>query len=57
MKNLFFASLVTLSLAIVSCGQEAATESTTIDSTDTTMVDSTCVSTDSTLVDSSMIVK
>jgi hypothetical protein len=57
MKNLIFASLVTMSLAIVSCGGNTTTESTTIDSTDTTMVDSTCVSADSCMVDSTAVVK
>jgi len=46
-----------MSLAIVSCGGNTTTESTTIDSTDTTMVDSTCVSADSCMVDSTAVVK
>lgn len=57
MKKLVFAVLVTMSLSIVSCGENKSTEVTKTDSTDTTLVDTTKISSDTTLVDSTQTVK
>lgn len=57
MKKVIFASLVTMSLTIVSCGENKTTETTATDSATTTVVDSTKNVGDTTLVDSTKTVK
>ena len=54
MKKLFFATMITLSMVMVSCGgnnTEATTELTDSTSVDSTLVDTTSVSVDTVSVD------